>query len=112
MPVGDIAKETGISRAMLYVWANKKKIPVQESPEGIKLLSLDAVKAYRKEVPTRRGKGKTKAEKPVKKMRPATKQVDQLSRVAACMEVFFPEGVPVGRYIDALVLVKALDAVS
>lgn len=113
MSVGEVAEKTGISMGLLYDWARKDKVPVKTSPEGIKLLSLDAVRAHRKEVPVRRGKAKaTKVTRAPRKMRPSTKQADHLARTAACVEVFYPEGIPVDQYLNALVLVRALDAVS
>lgn len=109
MPVADISKALKIAPSQLYSWAKEKKVPSKQSPEGIKLLSLDAVKAHQKKMPPRPVK---KAVPHGKKARPATKQADQLTKMAAVLEIFFPDGIPVKQYLNALVLTKALDAVT
>lgn len=108
MPVADISKALKIAPSQLYSWAKNKDVPTKTSPRGIKLLSLDAVKEKHKKMPQRPVK---KVVLP-KKARPATKQADQLTKLAAVLEIFFPGGIPVKQYLNALILAKALDAVT
>jgi len=48
MKIREVAKETGIAEGLLYDWASKQKIAEKLSDDGVKLLSLDEVKEYRK----------------------------------------------------------------
>jgi hypothetical protein len=117
MTVNEVSKATGISPGLLYSWGKTKKVETKTANDGILQMSLESVKAHRKAAPIRRrGPNKVKhsvttRSKPLQ-ARPATKQADTIMRMAAVMEIFFPEGLPVKQYANALVLVRALEAAA
>lgn len=53
MKVKDAAKEAGLTQGMLYGWIAKKQLETKTDDEGVTLVSLDAVKGYRKKNPPR-----------------------------------------------------------
>ena len=118
MTVKEVHEATGISPGLLYDWVNKKKVESKTGEDGVLNVSLDSVKAHRKAAPIRRrGPNKVKAlaapekRKPVH-ARPATKQADHLTKVAMVLEIFYPGGIPVKQYVNALLCARAFEAVA
>jgi len=61
MKIRAAAAQTGIAEGLLYDWVSKQKIAQKIGDDGVKMVSLDAVKAYRKENPAKpRNKRKAK----------------------------------------------------
>jgi len=111
MTVNEATKQTGISPGLLYNWIKEEKVPSKTAGDGVLRVSLDAVKAYREERGTRPKRRKNIAAK-LSKSRPATKQADALTREAAVLEIYYPVGIPVDQYSNALLFLKALQAVQ
>ena len=109
MPVADIAKTLNLRENLLYGWAASDKVPKKKDSNGIMLLSLDGVRKHHKARLTK--KHLVKPKPAVRKKRPATKQADHLTKMAAVLEIFFPQGIPVKQYTNALLFVEALNAV-
>lgn len=109
MPISDISKSLNINPSILYGWAKADKVPTKKDPKGVTLMSMDAAKEQRKKHYTPR---KKKVAKAVRRRRPATKQADQIGKLAAVLEVFWPQGIPVKQYENALLVTRALDAVT
>ena len=49
MKIRAAAEQTGIAEGLLYDWVSKQKIAQKIGDDGVKMVSLDAVKAYRKD---------------------------------------------------------------
>lgn len=112
MAVADIAKALNLRENLLYGWAAANKLEKKKSPEGIMLLSMDTARDLKSKLITKTFTKKHVVKAAPKKRHPATKQADRITRHAAVLEIFFPEGIPVKQYVNALLLGRALDAVT
>jgi len=53
MKIRAAAEQTGIAEGLLYDWVSKQKIAQKIGEDGVKMVSLDAVKAYREANPAK-----------------------------------------------------------
>ena len=58
MKVREVSKETGITESVIHSWINNQKVSSKVDADGIRQVSLDAVKEYReKHSPPRKKRG-------------------------------------------------------
>jgi hypothetical protein len=110
LPVYDVANQLGITWGRIHAWAREGKVPAKTSSDGLRLVSLSGVKAYREKFPGKPRKKAPAGDKPAQEP-PAQfmEQATKFEKIEGCLKVFFPSGISVKQYMDVLVLVKALE---